>query len=160
MIYISETKANLIATKREKKQRGVMVMDIDTKEFKCIYNLTNGSSSLALDLSYKVVYVANDKRIIKLTMPSETEQLLYDDPYSVKEENRFKNITFIKGLNSSVGTIALDLRLKHRFIYWSQVPLLPHPLSILCVCLKPLSMNSLASSANGMVAYSKPVWTT
>lgn len=116
---VIETKANLIATHKEKHQRGVMVMDIDTKEFKCIFNLTNGSSSIALDLSYKVLYVANDNNIIKLSMPEETEQLLYDDPYAVKEKNRFSNTTFVKNLNSTVGTIALDLRLKHRHIYWS-----------------------------------------
>jgi hypothetical protein len=115
-----ETRANLLATAREKKDRGIMLLNMDTKESTCIHNLTNGSSSIGVDLSYKQLYAANDKKIIRLTLPSNTEQLLYENPNSISAEARFTNTTFIKNLSSPVESLALDLRIDNRYIYWTQ----------------------------------------
>jgi len=112
--------SDITPTRREIKDRGIMLLNMDTKEFRCIHNLTNGSSSIGVDLSYKHLYAANDKQIIRLTLPSHTEQLLYEDPNSIVAEKHFVNLTFIKNLTSPVGTLTLDLRLDHRHIYWTQ----------------------------------------
>jgi len=43
----------LAASKRQAKDRGIHVLSVETNEMTCIYNITNGSTALALDLGRK-----------------------------------------------------------------------------------------------------------
>jgi hypothetical protein len=113
-------------SRSQMRDRGLHVLDMSTGEQQCLLNVTNTSTSVALDLSLKEVYLTAGTDILRAVLPRERDGVLYREGAAAMPGHLrldgigAENITFITNRSFPPFSIALDLRFHHRYLYWSQ----------------------------------------